>query len=226
MTLGAQRWRSASGSPGWEQLPSRQGQGWDLAPTCFKDVGKGQRVGSETHGVAGATLRSSNQQVKEFRVYSPGRRHRTRGTFGNRYFWRQCFRVGTFSTFPLATAAWGQPVVSLSVGELSGGSVSMLRRWDSQRVGGVQRGPCRAGLHATWLPLLLLGDRPAALRAGSKPAVLSRVLSWAPLSVCFLGDAAVYHCSWEGDPLPPTPWVQMLHLAFYSQPLAPGGFLW
>ena len=116
---------TASGRPGWEQLPSRQGQGWDLAPTCFKDVGKGQRVGSETHGMTGATLQSSNQQVKEFRFYSPGRHHRTRGTFGNRYFWRQCFRVGTFSTFPLATAAWGEPGMSLSVGELSGGSVSM-----------------------------------------------------------------------------------------------------
>ena len=65
-------------------------------------------------------------------------------------------------------------------------------------MGGVQWGPCRAGLHTTWLPLLLLGNRPAALRVGSKPAVLSGILSWAPLSVCILGDA-VYHRSWEGD---------------------------
>ena len=41
-----------------------------LGPTCFKDVGKGQRVGRETHGVAGATLQSSTQQVREFRFDS------------------------------------------------------------------------------------------------------------------------------------------------------------
>ena len=88
--------------------------------------------------------------------------------------------------------------MSLSVGELSGGSVSMQCRRDSQQVGGARRGPCWAGLHATWLPLLF-GNRSASLKVGSKPAVLSWVLSWVPLSVCILGDAIVYCCSWEGD---------------------------
>ena len=74
----------------------------------------------------------------------------------------------------------------------------MQRRRDSQLVGGAQRGPCWAGLHATWLPLLL-GSRSASLKVGSKPAILSWVLSWVPLSVCILGDAIVYCCFWEGD---------------------------
>lgn len=125
--------------------PPGRGKAGTWHPPALRMLEKARGLAVRHMGWLGP-LRSSNQQVKEFRVYSPGRRHRTRGTFGNRYFWRQCFRVGTFSTFPLATAAWGQPVMSLSVGELSGGSVSMLRRWDSQRVGGVQRGPCRAGL--------------------------------------------------------------------------------
>lgn len=41
-----------------------------LGPLSFKDVGKGQSVGRETHGVAGATLQSSTQQVREFRFDS------------------------------------------------------------------------------------------------------------------------------------------------------------
>lgn len=87
-------------------------------------------------------------------------------------------------------------------------------------------GPAGLASNATWLPLLLLGNRPAALRAGSKPAVLSWLPSWAPLSICILGDAVVYHLPWEGDPLPPLARAGSdAPPGILQSTTAPGGFL-